>query len=139
MPLTIIYLVDIYRFTENNIDPFTPLLTLISINSDFDSTNNIMVKSFPTLFPGGIGDVYDDKRGEVPNGYQWANHLIRYQDGRFENHRIWSLYTDNWLKRNDNGSNGGFFLKTFLGTNPPTLQQLEARIKQGNTTFISKL
>ena len=75
MPLTIIYLVDIYRFTENNIDPFTPLLTLISINSDFDSTNNIMVKSFPTLFPGGIGDVYDDKRGEVSNSYQWANHL----------------------------------------------------------------
>ena len=119
--------------------PLTIILTLISINSDFDSTNNIMVKSFPTLFPGGIGDVYDDKRGEVSNSYQWANHLIRYQDGRFENHRIWSLYTDNWLKRNDNGSNGGFFLKTFLGTNPPTLQQLEARIKQGDTTFISKI
>ena len=43
------------------------------------------------------------------------------------------------MKRNDNGSNGGFFLKTFLGTNPPTLQQLEARIKQGDATFISKI
>ena len=98
-----------------------------------------MVKSFPTLFPGGLGDVYDNKRGEVPNNYNWANHLIRYQDGRFEKHRIWSLYTDNWLKRNDNGSNGGFFLKTFVGENPPTLQQLKVRIKEGDTTFISKI
>ena len=84
-----------------------------------------MVKSFPTFSPGGIDDVYDDKMGEVSNTYHWANHLIRYFDGRFERHRIWSLYTDNWLKRKDNGSNGGFFLKSFLGASPLTLQQLE--------------
>ena len=43
------------------------------------------------------------------------------------------------MKRKDNGSNGGFFLKSFLGASPPTLQQLEERIVAGDTTFISKI
>ena len=91
------------------------------------------------MFPGGIGGTYDEKRGEVPNYLEWARHLLKFFDGRFERHRIWSLYTNNVISRRETSSGGGFFLRNFLGSNPPTLNELKERIKKGDTTFISKI
>ena len=91
------------------------------------------------LFPGGVGDQYDKERGEIENHAKWAQHLLRYFDGRFERHKIWSLYTLNWMTRKDSSKMGGYFLKKFLGSNPPTVNELKQRIKKGDTSFISKL
>ena len=43
-----------------------------------------MVKAFPTLFPGGIGDLYDESCGETESYSSWAKHLLTYADSRFE-------------------------------------------------------
>ena len=72
-----------------------------------------MVKAFPTLFPGGIGDLYDESCGETESYSSWAKHLLRYADSRFERHKIWSLYTLNWLQRKENSMNAAFFLNAF--------------------------
>ena len=91
------------------------------------------------MFPGGVGDQYDEERGEVENDGKWALHLLKYFDGRFERHKIWSLYTVNWMTRKESSRMGGYFLKKFLGSKPPTMTELKNRIKNGDTSFISKL
>ena len=73
------------------------------------------------LFPGGVGDQYDKERGEIENHAKWAQHLLRYFDGRFERHKIWSLYTLNWMTRKDSSKMGGYFLKKIV---VPIHQQL---------------
>jgi hypothetical protein len=41
-------------------------LTSIHQCSKYDHTKQIFVNSYPWLFPGGIGDIYDLEQGEVP-------------------------------------------------------------------------
>ena len=47
--------------------------------SEFDSTEQVFVNAYPWLFPGGIGDVYDPRRGKVKDIHAWAKHLLRYK------------------------------------------------------------
>jgi hypothetical protein len=37
------------------------------IDIKYDHTKQIFVNSYPWLFPGGIGDIYDIEQGEVLN------------------------------------------------------------------------
>lgn len=102
------------------------------------------MNAYPWLFPGGIGDVYDRKRGKVSNVHEWANHLIRYHDGRFLNDQMFCLYVFNMLQRHTNNTQGNFFYKNenFLGANvrpPPTVEELQEQVQSGDTSFISKL
>jgi hypothetical protein len=41
-------------------------LTSIHNRSEYDHTKQIFVNSYPWLFPGGIGDIYNLDRGEIP-------------------------------------------------------------------------
>jgi hypothetical protein len=41
------------------------ILKTLSIISEYDVTKNIFANSYPWLFPGGIGDMYDMTRGKV--------------------------------------------------------------------------
>ncbi len=34
--------------------------------SEYNHTQQIFVNSYPWLFPGGVGDIYDMEQGEVP-------------------------------------------------------------------------
>ena len=91
------------------------------MHSEFDSSSKLFVNSFPTLFPGGVGDIYDEKRGETDNTW-WARHLLKYYDGRFERHKMFALYAYNMLLRKENSKSSGFFLKKILGSNPSTVE-----------------
>eukprot|EP00985_Skeletonema_marinoi_P009109 scaffold4204_cov178-Skeletonema_marinoi.AAC.1 len=78
--------------------------------NEFDSTEQVFVNAYPWLFPGGIGDVYDPRRG----------------------------------KRHTNNSQGNFFYKdkNFLGAyggNPPTVEDLQQQLREGNMSYINKL
>ena len=73
------------------------------------------------------------------NHNQWAKHLLKFANGQFEKHKIWSLYTINWLARKDNSSSASFFLKQFLGDTVPTLNELKCCLEKGDTSFISKI
>ena len=83
------------------------------VHSEFDSSSKLFVNSFPTLFPGGIGDIYDEKRGETDKAW-WAKHLLKYYNGRFERHKMFALYAYNMLLRKENSKNSGFFLKNWF-------------------------
>lgn len=127
-------------------------LTLLTIkhsllcndNSEFDSTEQIFVNAYPWLFPGGIGDIYDNKRGKVRDVSLWAKHLIRYHDGRFLNDQMFTLYVFNVRQRHMNNTKGNFFYtnKHFLGAKdrpPPTVEELKDQVHNGDFTNINKL
>jgi len=50
--------------------------------SEYDVTKNIFANSYPWLFSGEIGDMYDMPQGKV-SIKDWGNHLLRYCDGQF--------------------------------------------------------
>ena len=123
------------------------MLIYLSI-SEYDSTANIFSSAWPWLFPGGIGDLYDEERGgikdmsgPVKNLHSYARHLMQYCDGRFQEDQMFMLYLSNIIQRHENNNKGGFLNsdKNWFGSNPPSVEELKEQIRNGDFTFISKL
>ena len=108
--------------------------------SEFGTAENVFVNAYPWLFPGGVGDLYDPIRGQT-SLKAWANHLLKYHDGRFLKDQLFCLYVHNTIQRHKNNTEGNFFFnnKHWLGANPPTLEDLKEQIRQGDFRFVSKL
>jgi hypothetical protein len=98
-----------------------------------------MCNAFPWLFPGGVADIYDEIRGKV-NIIDWAQHLMKFMDGRFERDHIWCLYVCNIVSRHHNYKRGSYFVN-----NPekfgslPTVEQLQQQIRDGDTTTLERI
>ena len=98
------------------------------------------VNSYPWLFPGGVGDLYDMDRGKW-SVKQWAQHLLHYHDGRFLKDQMFSLFVFNSVERHVNNSQGQYFFKSdkFIGENPPTIDQLKRQLAEGDDRYIQML
>jgi hypothetical protein len=98
------------------------------------------VSSYPWLFPGGIGDMYDLTRGKV-SIKDWGQHLLQYYDGRFLEDSLFGLFLYNTIQRHTSNSEGNFFLASdqFIGRNPPTVQELQRQLQPKNTHYINML
>ena len=106
--------------------------------SDFDGTP-VLSNAFPWLFPGGIADYWESNRGEPTDPREYAAHLLRLFNGEHERDKFFSFFILNKIHKRENSSSGGFFLKSWLGRNPLTVEDLQDQLRQGNTSFISKL
>lgn len=117
----------------------SPINSLSSVR-EYDTSKKIFVNAFPWLFPGGIGGLYDSKRGTVPI-QEWARHLLRYSDGRFMKDKMFTFYVFNTIQRHINNSKGHFFFKSehFFGKEPPSIEDLQQDLRRGDNTFINKL
>lgn len=130
-------------------DYFVPHSQLFIFSvSEFYSEKRVFANAYPCLFPGGVGDIYDVKRGSVSdlpgpvkNLRSWAKHLLHYCDGRFLKDQLFMLYIHNTVQRHENNSKGNFFFndKNFLGKVQPSLEELKEQVRDGNYTFVSKL
>ena len=96
----------------------------------------IFCAAYPWLFPGGIGDIYDEERGSVKDLTgpvkcikSWANHLLHYYDGRFREDQLFGLYLHNTIQRHENNTKGAFFVndKIFLVRIHPLLMTSKLR------------
>lgn len=99
----------------------------------------LFASAFPWLFPGGIGDIYDNNRGETKDIHKWLEKLMRYKDGRFQNDRIFSFYANDFCQRKLANSNGGFFVRQVCGQCPLNMDDLKDQISCGNLSFVNKL
>jgi len=93
---------EIINFFPSNYNGF--------VCSEYDTTKQIFVNSYPWLFPGGIGDLYDMERGQW-SVKEWGKHLMRYYDGRFLNDQFFCLFVHNTIQRHHNNSQGNFFFQ----------------------------
>ncbi len=109
-------------------------LTSIHRRSKYNHTKYFFVNSYPWLFTGGVGDIYDLEEGEIPIK-EWGRHLLRYYDGRFLEDSLFGLFLYNTIQRHTNNSKGNFFFKSdrFIGKNPPTNQQLKKQLEKKYT------
>ena len=100
----------------------------------------MFVNSYPWLFPGGIGDLYDMERGKW-GVKEWGQHLLHYYDGRFLKDQMFSLFVFNTIERHTNNTQGHFFFKSnkFIGENPPTIEELKERLSGGDDSYIQIL
>ena len=95
-------------------------------HSEYDPTQSVFCNAYLWLFPGGIGDLYDIKRGQYcPK--EWGWHLLHYYDGRFLRDQMFSLFVFNSIERHENNRQGSYFFDSgkFLGQNPPTIEELK--------------
>ena len=131
-------------FSSNDLELLTSPHVFLYTRSEFDSAQQIFVNAYPWLFPCGIGDVYDEKRGKVEDIHAWAKHMLRYHDGRFINDQMFSLYVLNMLQRHTNNTQGNYFCRNenFLDAPsrlPPTVEDLKDQVANGDYTYIKKL
>jgi hypothetical protein len=94
------------------------------------------VNSYPWLFPGGVGDIYDLEREEIPIK-EWGQHLLGYYNGQFPEDPLFGLFLYNTIQRHTNNSEGNFFFKSdrFIGKNPPTVQELKKQLENKKYTL----
>ena len=63
----------------------------------YDPTQSVFCNTYPWLFPGGVGDLYDIKRGQhCPK--ERRRHLLHYHDGRFLKDQMFSLFVFNSIE-----------------------------------------
>ena len=105
--------------------------------NDF-SDEKLFCLAFPWLYPGGVGDFNEIRRTPITEA-DWAENLLHYQDGRFAKDKLWCFFTLNYIYRHRNMSQSRFFVKDFLGQEPPTLDELKEQISKGNMDFVDKL
>ena len=109
-------------------------------HSEYDPTQSVFCNAYPWLFPGGIGDLYDIKRGQhCPK--EWGRHLLHYYDGRFLRDQMFSLFVFNSIERHKNNRQGSYFFTSgkFLGQNPPTIEELKDKLSDGDDRYIQML
>ena len=98
----------------------------------------IFCYAFPWLFPGGFGDI-QDARNTMIQPTDWAHNLLYYEDGRFATDKLWSFFTLNYIYRRRNQSQSQFFCNNMLGSERTTIEQMQDRIAEGDTSCIDKL
>jgi hypothetical protein len=102
------------------------------------SNDKIFCLAFPWLFPGGIGDINEARQHKIYIA-EWAENLLYYQDGRFAEDKQWSFFALNYVYRRRNQTQSQFFVNNFIGERPPTIEEIQEKIENKNTSFIEKL
>jgi ATP-dependent DNA helicase PIF1 len=68
----------------------------------------ILSMAFPTLYPTGVADFFVPRQRSVTLP-QYAEHLMRYRDGRFAKHPRWRFYIFNIIMRQRARKVSGFY------------------------------
>ena len=100
---------------------------------------SIFVNAFPWLFPGGVGDVSDPNQLDKVQHPNWGKQMLLQKDGRFARDKLWSFFALNYIQHHRNMTNGGYFISSHIKDPPRTLSELKHSIREGDSSFVSKL
>jgi hypothetical protein len=106
--------------------------------NEYDGNAHPFCKAFPWLFPGGVGD-YNDYRERTISATDWASRMLQYEDGRFARDKMWCFYALNFTTRRRNQTSGRFFVDGFHKGAPESVEELQRRLKEGDTSFVDKI
>ena len=103
------------------------------------SNVRIFTNAFPWLFPGGVADFRDMDREADIDASNWARHLLRQSDGRFQRDKLWCFFAYNYSQRHRNNDDGKYFVNTHIYDPPKSLDELKEQLESGDSSFVSKL
>jgi hypothetical protein len=106
--------------------------------SEYDTNSGLFSKAFPWLFPGGRGDFHQFRDTKLTVS-DWAKNLLLYEDGRFAKDKMWPFYVLNFATRKKNQTSGGYFIDGFFKEGPKNLEDLKAKIQEGDTSWIDRI
>ena len=94
--------------------------------NDLDPIPSFFALSYPTLFPSGIGDFTSMKHIPKSIGYSsWVNHLMKYEDGRFQCHSHFCFSVWNSQMKKKSVTVGGVYLKNSVDMDhPPSVNDM---------------
>ncbi len=110
------------------------------LSSEYHKSLNMCVNSFPWLFPGGIGGLYNI-HGEAKPIREWAQHLLRYKDGRFLHDKLFTYRVFNAIQRRITNLHGQNFIRNhyWFSKKKRSIKLEQHELKKGNMEFIDKL
>ena len=91
--------------------------------SEYDKTKQIFANTWPWLFPGGVGDLYNTECGDIAlTVKQWARYLFYYEDEQFARGQMSTLFTYNTTMCHSNNTSGKHSINSgkFMGKKPYT-------------------
>jgi hypothetical protein len=72
--------------------------------------------------------------------HDWAQHLLRYEDGRFDKDKFFPFFVLNYLIRRRNQETGNFFInKIFSGQDSITLDDIKSKLDMGDNAFLKEI
>jgi hypothetical protein len=102
------------------------------------SENHLFEYAFPWLFPGGTGG-YMSGPNPKPLLKDWLKKTLQYNDGRFDNDRLWAFFALNYSTRHSNNGSGNFFVKSFFKNGPQTLEELQDQVSAGRLEWLDRI
>ena len=108
---------------------------------EHDKTEEIFVKAFPWLYPGGYGDIngYDEDSDDPMPLDRWIKMMLFYEDGRFARDKMWCFFVLNYWQRRKNQMQGSYFVDNFAKDCPQSLAELQDEIVNGNWRWIESI
>ena len=89
--------------------------------------DRIFAMAFPTLYPTGQAD-FNTPRLRKVDLYDYAQHLMRFHDGRFGRHPRWRFFVFNILMRRKANSSARFYVSKASGLKDMTRDELTAAL-----------
>lgn len=89
----------------------------------------IFAMAFPTLYPTGAAD-FNTPRVRKVDLRSYAQHLIRYQDGRFGRHPRWRFFVFNILMRQRATGSARFYVSKNSGLKGLSREELAAALEE---------
>jgi hypothetical protein len=105
---------------------------------EYDESERLFCKAFPWLYPGGVGDI-NSMHDEAIDLDHWIQHLLRYADGRFARDKMWCFFALNYSQRKSVMKQGGYFVNSFYKDGPSTLDDLQERLRKGETGWVDRI
>ena len=102
------------------------------------SSDDLFVRAFPWLYPGGIGDFKQFKTRKIEID-EWISIMIKYEDGRFMADKMWTFYALNYRDRLKNKGRGSFFVNKISQEENKTVEDIIQEVSEGNLTWIDKI
>jgi hypothetical protein len=105
--------------------------------SECDVNSGLFAKAFPWLFPGGRGDYHQFRNTKLTVG-DWAKNPVLHEDGRFAKDKMFGFYVLNYAMRKKNQTSGGYFVDGFFKEGPKNLEDREAKMRGGDTSWTDR-
>lgn len=98
----------------------------------------IAIQAFPSLFPTGKADLNEPRQTKI-SPIDWANHLMRYEDGCFARHPRFRYWILNTIMRGEAKKDIGWYMSKNPNERNMTVEEIQQIIDGNDQEALQKL